>query len=287
MSLSVLASVYQHANQSGRVALYGVGRSARYQRAPESDLINRGLWREISSATLYSSRDAHTTLLLFGFPFGLVNLPDYSGRFVQFTNPGSGSELDINVPAGLNDLTDSMLLVATNRATETRLSYRDLFLDRWKTTIDGKLSGGAKRAGDPVLTWEMFPRAISHLDPNRTYLKVHQKLDIEIDWWPDYEASITYHIFLHLDGGGRLRGFVARWAYWIEGGAKSDDIEDRLAPAVIAGMTDLDGQLSSLLGALPFTFRDLYYLPGRQLSPAGAGTLTGWTTDDVTIVLAS
>jgi hypothetical protein len=184
----------------------------------------------------------------------------------------------------MNDLTDSLLLVKTNRGSETRLSFRDLFLSRWKTTIDSKLSGGAKRSGEPILTWEMFPEGISYLDPQRIYLKVHQELDIEIDWWPDYEASITYHLFLYLSGG-RLRGTVARWAYWIEGGAKADDIEDKLAPAVIAGMDDLNAQLSASLGAIPITFTDLYYLPGRQLSAAPTGTLTGWTTDDVTIVL--
>jgi hypothetical protein len=286
VSISVLASVFEHSNQAGRMALYGVSRTTRYQRATEDGLSDRDLWRRISSARLFSSREADTTLILCGFPVLFYNPPNYTGVFVQFTNARSGSDMNVNVPGSFNDVTDSLLLVATNRGAETRLSFRDLFLERWKTTIDSKLSGGAKRAGDPTLTWEMFPEGISHLDPNRMYLKVHQQLDIEIDWWPDYEASITYHIFLFLNSSGRLRGGVARWAYWIEGGAKADDIEDRLAPAVIAGMDDLNSQLSSTLNALPFTFSDLYYLPGRQLTPAPTGTLTGFTSDDVTIVLA-
>jgi hypothetical protein len=269
------------------MALYGVSRTTRYQRASQAALSDRDLWRRISSARLFSSTDADTTLILFGFPVPFVNFPDYTGSFIQFTNARSGSELNVNVPGSLNDLTDSLLLVATNRGPETRLSFRDLFLSRWRTTIDSKLSGGAKRSGDPTLTWEMFPEGISHLNPERIYLKIHQQLDIEIDWWPDYEASITYHIFLFLNSAGRLRGSVARWAYWIEGGAKADDIEDRLAPAVIAGMDDLNSQLSSTLDVLPFTFTGLYYLPGRQLTPAPTGTLTGMTTDDVTIVLVS
>jgi hypothetical protein len=285
VSISVLASVHQHANQAGRMALYGVSRTTRYQRASELALDDRALWRQISSARLFSSSDADTTLILFAFPVPFLNFPNYTGTFVQYTNARSGSDLNVNVPSALNDLTDSLLLVKTNRGTEIRLSFRDLFLSRWRTTIDSKLSGGAKRDGDPVLTWEMFPEGISFLDPARIYLKVHQPLDIEIDWWPDYEASITYHLLLSLSGSGRLRGQVARWAYWIEGGAKADDIEDRLRPAVIAGMDDLDSQLSTILGGIPTTFTDLYYLPGRQLLPAGTGTLEGSTAEDVTIVL--
>jgi hypothetical protein len=131
---------------------------------------------------------------------------------------------------------------------------------------------GAKRYGDPVLTWEMFPKGISYLDENRMYLKVHQKLDIEINWWPDYEASITYHLFLHLDGAKHLKGYVARWAYWIEGGAKADNIEEKLKPAVISGMNTFNTELSKQLNALsPFTFSDLYYLPGNQTGPVPTG----------------
>jgi hypothetical protein len=39
--------------------------------------------------------------------------------------------------------------------------------------------------------------------------------------------------------------------------------------------------LAALLGRP----RDVYFLPGRQLGGAAAGTLTGSTTDDVTIVV--
>lgn len=132
----------------------------------------------------------------------------------------------------------------------------------------------------------MFPEGISYLDPSRMYLKVHQKLDIELDWWPDYKASITYHLFLYRDGSGHLKGHVARWTYWIEGGAKADDIEDVLKPAVIAGMTEINNQLATQLNALSsVTIADLYYLPGRQLSAAPTGALSGWTLNDVTIVV--
>jgi hypothetical protein len=291
MSLSVLAGVFSGANQAGTARFYGVGNSERYRRGRKADLSAAGLVSAISSVTAYSSSTANTTLLLFGLP-GLpawASLPDFNGKYLQITNAKSGSELDVNLSAhGFDNATTSLLLVATSRKSETRISFRDIFLAKWKTIIDGKLSGGAKRDGDPTLTWEMFPQGVSYLDANRIYLKVHQKLDIEIDWWPDYDASITYHIFLYLDGAKHLKGYVARWAYWIEGGAKADDIEDKLKPAVISGMNTLNTELGKQLSALSaFAFSDLYYLPGKQLSAAGTGVLTGWTMDDVTIVLES
>lgn len=289
MSISVLTGVFSGANETGTARLYGVGTSQRYHRVPRSELSAAGLLAAISSATAYSSKTANTTLLLFGLPGfpAWAILPDFTGRYAQITNAKSGSELDVNLSAlGFNDATTSALVVATSRKNEIRLSFRDLFLAKWKTIIDSQLSGGAKRNGEPVLTWEMFPVGVSYLDSNRMYLKVHQKLDIEIDWWPDYEASITYHIFLYLDGAKKLKGYVARWAYWIEGGAKADDIEGKLKPAVISGMNTLNAELGKQLNSVSgFSFSDLYYLPGKQTSAAATGTKTGWTTDDVTIVM--
>lgn len=217
-------------------------------------------------------------------------MPDYTGSFMQITNRrNSGSVLDVDrfSTYGFNNKPTNMLVVAPNRGTEVRLSFRDLFLERWRDVIDAQLSGGARRDGDPTLTWEMWPSGISYLDPNRCYLKIHQDLDIELHCWPDYKASITYHIYLYLDGSGRLRGYVARWAYWIEGGVKADDIEDQLAPAVISGMSTLNDELATQLAAYDaFSFSDLFYLPGDQITRPPTGVITGQTISDVTIVVA-
>lgn len=292
MSLSVLTGVFTGANQSGTGQLFGVGTTPRYNYVRSSEMLSRGLYRTLSSATVFSSSTADATLILFGpiHPLLSAATPDFSGRFVQITNPrGAGSELDVDLLSdhGFNDAATSVMVVAAQRGSELRLSFRDLFLDPWRTILDSQLSDGARRDGDPVLTWEMWPQGISHLDPNLTYLKIHQPLHIEIDWWPDYKASLTYHIRLFLNGSGRLQGFVARWAYWIEGGLKTGGIEQRLAPAVIAGADTLNQELANRLQALSgFTLRDLYYLPGRQLTRAPRGVRTGLTTDDVTLVVA-
>lgn len=289
MSTAMLSTVFTGANQTGTGRLFGVSSSERYHAVPTTEMIASSIFRNLSSATVFSSTRADATLILCRPLLPTFPMGDYNGFFLQLTNRrNAGSELDVNSFSGqsFNDLTENMLLVAANKDAEVRLSFRDLFLDQWKTILDGQLAGSeAKRDGDPVLTWEMFPVGISHLDSSLTYLKIHQPLDIVLDWWPDYDASITYHLFLFIDGGGRLRGHVARWAYWVEGGIKSGGIADKLEPKVIAGMDTLNAELAKQLDALSFTFSDLYYLPGNQTSRAPTGALTGLTFGDVTIVL--
>jgi hypothetical protein len=287
MSLSVLSSVFSGANQTGSMRLYGVGKNERYRIARRSDLQAAGLSKAISSAEVFASSDAETTLILMGSPFPFIDFPDFSGAFQQFTNPkGASKELDVNLTL-LDNRATSLMLVAARRRTEFRISFRDVFLDKWNSILDAQLGGSpAKRDGNPTLTWQMFPKNISYLDADRIYLKIHQDLDIELDWWPDYEASISYHVFLYVNGDNNLRGYVARWAYWVEGGVKSDDIADELEPKVIEGMGKLNEELSSSLSAFDGVgIDDVYYLPGRQLGGSVPTEQAGFTTDDVTIVV--
>ena len=285
MSVSVISTLYTGANQSGSAQAYSVGHSQRYHRIPTAELVDNGLHRAISSATLYGSSTADNTLVLFR-PF-VSGTRDYNGRYLQIANRRSSEELDLNLaPHDFDNTATCALLIAAARGEEFRLSFRDIFLDNWRDSIDPLLTGGARRDGDPVLTWEMFPQGITHLDPGRIYLKIHQPLDIVIDWWPDYRASLTYHLYMYVDSHNHLRGSVHRWAYWIEGGLKADDIEERLRPAVINGMETMDAQLNERLDLLSaLTVQDVYFLPGRQLTPAATGVTSGTTTDDVTIVI--
>ena len=183
MPISVLSSVYTGNNQSGSGQLLGLGTTHRYNQIASDEMLSMGIHQNLSSATIYSSSSADATLILFAPIISFLPMPDYTGRFMQITNrKNTGTELDINRFAdhGFNNLATSALVVAPYRGFEVRLSFRDLFLERWKTVIDGQLSGGAKRDGDPILTWEMWPTGISYLNSNSMYLKVHQNLDIEI-----------------------------------------------------------------------------------------------------------
>lgn len=285
MPLSMLSTVFTGSNQTGAGRVFGLGKSHVYHAIGRSDMSSSGILNDLSSATVFSSSDCDATLLLFG-PTSSSD-PDYTGTFQQITNrKDAPHELDVNLPSAINDKAASMLLVGANRGIEIRQSFRDLFLARWNSTLDAQLHGSqARRQGNPVLTWEMFPKGISYLDSSRRYLKIHQPLKIVLDWWPDYNANITYHLYLYLDGGKRLRGYVARWAYWVESGIKSGAIAKSLEPKVISGMSTLNSQLNDQFNTITFQFSDLYYLPGRQMSRAPTGMISGTTWDDTTIVL--
>jgi hypothetical protein len=183
MSVSTLALVFEHINKGGQARLFGVPLSARYSKADDVDLNDIGMRDVISSTEVFSSSDAVNNLVLF-------DGGRFDGDFRQITNARLGTSLVSNLPGqGFNDRAGSLLMIASGRGPEFRLSFRDQFLNDWNNTIDAQLGGAASRTGDPTMTWEVFPRNVSYLDPNLTYLKIRQNLNINIDWWPDYSAG--------------------------------------------------------------------------------------------------
>lgn len=284
MSLSFLASGYEHVNKGGLQRLFGVGQSARYNHINEALLGQVSFDAILSSIQVNASASATSNAILFSNNFlGIFNVGNFAGDFRQIVAERNGAANFVNMTdSGFNDRTRSLLLVNTARGAEFRVSFRDQFLDTWNETLDAQLGSDASRQGDPLMTWAAFPENISYLSANQIYLQITQSLNINIDWWPDYDASITYHLFLYLDGSRKLQGYCARWSAWVEGGVKSGDIFDELWPKVVDGVTKVNEKLKGAFESLP-AFKDFYYLPGRQTSPiSGVGSGTSW--DDVTLV---
>ncbi|MHA1948505.1 MAG: hypothetical protein ACW987_01445 [Candidatus Thorarchaeota archaeon] len=233
----MLCAVCVDANLRGHGVFYGLGHDDRYYHENSVQLQGRMINRNLSSSVVYESHSTDATLILFDnrlVSFLTIPFGDYNGSFLQITNPmNSGSEFNLNrfSDYGFNDVAASLMEV--NTRSMFRYSFRDLFLQDWRTSIDDELGGRASRTGDPIMTWEMWPQNISFLDANQRYLKISQKIRIDVNNWWDYDASITYHLRLFLDGSGRLRGRCVRWAYWVESGMKSGQIAERLEPLVI------------------------------------------------------
>jgi hypothetical protein len=280
MSLFALATLFNGPNQTGSSRLLGLGSSDRYRPDVASDLQAAGLYNSVASGELICNQ-ADLNLVLF-------QNDDFSGNFFQLSegrDTGDASYWHTGPAA-------SALLIASNRrnTTETRLSYADLFRSDWDTFLDAKLAGTqVSREGEPLLTWRMFPTNDQWLDAGQTYLRIHQPLHISIDWWPDYSASLDYHMVLFVDGNQHLRCWVADWECWVEGGAKNGRIHSDLDPKVAAGASDLQDHVNARLKQLDGlgAVKDVFYLPGRQLAPIGTGTVGGNTNDDVTIVIVS
>lgn len=288
MSLSFIATGYEHTNKGGLSRLFGVNQSGRYNHIDESLLGQLSFDAILSSIEVSSSSTATANAILFSNrapgPFDIgISVGDFAGDFRQVVAPKNGAPRFANMTDfGFNDRTRSILLVNTNRRLEFRVSFRDQFLDTWNNTLDDQLGSSASRTGDPLMTWAAFPKGISYLSSDQIYLQISQGLNINIDWWPDYDASITYHLYLYLDGAKKLQGYCQRWSAWVESGIKSGGIMDQLWPKVVAGVTTLNNSLTQAFQSLP-AFNDFYYLPGRQVSPV-AGVASGTTWDDVTLV---
>jgi hypothetical protein len=285
VSTAFLSVGYEHINRGGASRLFGVGQSSRYNTIRESQLGQLSFDGIMSSIDVYASPNSVANVLLFanGLSGWWFSLGDFAGDFVNVGAAKGGSTHFENLTDhGFNDRTHSLLVVNTAKGPEFRVSFRDQFLDSWNTTLDAQLGSSASRKGDPLMTWAAFPENVSYLDPGQIYLEISQQLNINIDWWPDYDASITYHLFLYLDGAGKLHGYAQRWSAWVESGVKSGEIMDQLWPKVESGVATLNARLAQRFASLP-NFKSFYYLPGRQLAPA-TGVETGTTWDDVTLV---
>ena len=281
MSLYALATLFSGPNQTGSSRLLGLGSSDRYRSDVAADLQAAGLYNSVASGELICHQ-ADLNLTLF-------QNEDFTGDFFQLSEGRDSGDVGFwhTGPAA------SALLTTSNarNTRETRLSYADLFRNDWEAFLDAKLAGTqVSREGDPLLTWRMFPTDDQWLDSSQVYLRVHQPLHISIDWWPDYSASMDYHMVLFVDAGQHLRCWVADWECWVESGAKRGRIHSDLDPQVAAGIPDLQDHVNARLQQLDAlgSIRDVYYLPGRQLAPIGTGAGFGGNTgDDVTIVIVS
>lgn len=291
MPTTAVAGVFTGNDQSGTSRFTGVPASDRVRRMSGGVMWGLGLYDKLSSARVFPSGATDATLILFdGKLFGTVNLGDFDGSFLQATNrAGSGQVLDVDQLSnfGFNNKARSQMLVAARRnAGEVRLSARNVLLSTWNAKLADFLAGtSAQQNGGPIITWDMFPANEPFLSSNRQYLKIHQRLKIVLSGWPDYDASVTYWIFLFINGNGNIRGSVDRGSVWVEGGIKSGAILDELLPKAKAALDVIQTEIDNMLGQISQTFSEVYLLPGNQVDRAKTGVMTGSTWDDTTIVI--
>lgn len=277
MALLISSALFYGDNATGNMYSTVVDHNERYERISADLLKQRGLYAHVESVSVYAHQyDANLVLL---------QNDNYSGPFAQVSVDGSAKQQFIIDTFGH---IGSALLIVSQKKGELRLSLKDTLLTKWTQYLDQKLAGSAaSRQGNPILTWEMFPANVSHLDPNLTYFKVHQPLHININNWPDYSASLTYHIYLYVNGNSKLRASGVRWAQWVENGTKEGKIRDKLRPQVKAGLGEFESILNSQLQAFDGfgNITDVFYLPGNQVTPLGTENITGHTDNDITIVI--
>ncbi|TDD76174.1 hypothetical protein [Actinomadura rubrisoli] len=282
MTVSATGVFYKEPNQAGESMYIYLTENDRYTHENGKNLQDDGFYGQINSARLFSSSVRDTSLTFFWED-------QFNGPFVQLTRPKGSVQGDIWVTGAVH----SYLLTGTANggAKEVRLSYRDLFFQDWIAMIDQMKGDSIRRDFDPILTWEMFPAdpRYTALDPNLTYLKVHQDLMALVPWpYTDYHIWMEYWIYLYPTGNG-IRCTVPQYGWYVDGGALHDNVRDRFVWRVRDGAATLRDRVNAKLaqfdGMAPGGIHDIYYLPGKQPQPP-TDTVRGHTHDDVTVVVA-
>lgn len=270
------ARLFEHNNFAGRNLLLDNPGHQRYLLAT-FDFLNGLSFNDIvSSLQLRSSTPSiQSTCILF-------QDARFSGALKSFAYT---SDRDISALPDFNDLTSSVLLMDHDpSAKKTVLAIRSLAGSRLNDAIDGELQGNsdASRSGDVIVRFTIDLFEVSLFGVDLMLLEVPVRVHTP---WPfsDYSAKIRYWIKLFINGSHQVRGFVAAWGYWIEGGILTGSIEGRLRPKVEAKIGSVETKVNNMLTELNFhQWTDVYLMPGHASVTAD---YSGNVDDDCTIVL--
>lgn len=271
-----MASVrlFEHVDFAGRNVLVDNPGHQRYLLATDGFL--KGLhFNDVTSSLQMRSATTSipSTVLLFQHK-------RFSGRLKAFAYNGNR---DVGSLPDFNDLTSSVLLMDHDpNPNTTLLPIRELAGGRLNDAIDTNLADvhHASRSGDVLVkfTIDLFEVSLFGVDLMLVEIpvKIHTSLSA-------YKAKIRYWIKLFIDGSHRVRGYVAAWGYWIEGGLLTGSIEHQLRPQVESNIGNLETQLNAMLVELDFhQWTDVYLMPGRASVTAD---YNGRLDDDCTVVL--
>jgi hypothetical protein len=274
---NIWATLFEHPNFNGRAILFNEWPDIVYKAIPELD--SAGFNDCISSLQVQTS--AYET----GGYVVLFENNGYFGRYSRF-------EADPGVTVGspyvggfINDRTSSVLLIRRfiNELTPTPLGSL-VSTDTIKDLV--KSRQGITPRGQPVITWDLFPRgpsggSDSHPnEPDKAYVYIKIPISVDVPNWFDYDAEIRYWIYLYVDQAGVLQGYVDYYGAWVEGGIFTGRVLAGVMADIPNTLSDVSGQLAPALAlsnaAGPYS--RVYLLPGRN-------DQQGDTNDDVTVVL--
>jgi hypothetical protein len=286
---SIFSNLYEHSDFRGRSMFAYLGPDSIYQSVQKSYLQQIDLHDKISSLTLDASAgEFRGDVILFQDDrfFGR-----FTGVRTTLNNPTQQVSASY-VGDYINDRTSSLMLVRRYDDEDSRALG-----DPISKALIGNIIGGTKGIrelrGDPVFTWDMWPTGgDSHPnDPEKRFIQIKIPVVIDVPHWFDYDAEIRLWFYLYISAG-YLRGYLAYYGAWVEGGIKSQEILDKLMAAIPDNFGEIDTTLNTLLSSIngssripmlgPFTA--VYLLPGDQSLFSGQA-MEGNVADNVTIVL--
>jgi hypothetical protein len=122
-------------------------------------------------------------------------------------------------------------------------------------------------------------------DPSRRFIMLGIPIHVNAskhpeDRWINYYAEIRYWIYLWVDAEGDLQGNVEYSGVWVENGIRRNKVREKIEEYLPTTQAEVNGLVESVLFVLNLNgpFRRQYFLPGTAAD-------TGYTTDDLTLVL--
>jgi hypothetical protein len=222
----------------------------------------------------------------------------YFGRFASIrTNVNDPTQAVPVTYIGdtMNDRTSSVLLVRRFE-NESMQALGNPISQALIANIIEDVKKIEKLRGDPVFTWDMWPTGGDEHpnDPDKRFIQIKIPVEIDVNNWFNYNAEIWLWFYLYigdtglyLGDGGALKGYLAHYGAWVEGGLISDSVLDGIMDALPDKFGEIDSLLNTQLSAVnanaPFT--GVHLLPGDQTLFDTQPYLEGHVEDNVTVVL--
>ena len=222
--MTICTRLYEHVDYRGRstfASLPSTPAPNTYLQISKSWLNSASLHDGISSLQLGASGWEH------GGHLALFQHPGYKGRYARWVATPGATLRRPNVWAeAFNDITSSALLIRTYAEEMPPMALGELGSPTLRDQIASEVAStpNVSLRGNPIITWDMWPS----FSPSRKYVYIRIPIEVDVPHWFDYDAEIRLWIYLYVDAGGKVRGYVNWYGAWAEGGTLTDKILDRL-----------------------------------------------------------
>jgi len=263
--MSIVATLWENANFDGfaLTSNTGWGRYYWYKYGAHNDF--------------FSSMRAWANDGSRGNAYAFDNI-DFTGRFAALNVGGRYSSAWWSYFGDdFNDVVSSSLVVRREpQNKEIEVALRSLVTAQFTSLFDQKAAGTPiSRTADPKVYMNYHPS----FAPNNYFATIHQDLNVSIPYWPDYSASVEYHVQFNISNGS-VQGWVAWVSVWVESGLISGTVFNNIQPPLFNAYSDITAAISSAMALFSDSNADVYLLPGARPDMNQAG-FKGNYDDDV------
>lgn len=273
--MSIWTRLYEHTDYRGRstfASLPGTSPVSTYLQISKSWLSAVNLHDRVSSFELGASAAEQSGRLI------LFEHENYRGRYAMWSvGPGAVLRRPNLTAQSFNDKTSSALVVRGFTTEMGPIALGDLGTPTLRQQIAATVTATPNLSprGSAIITWDMWPS----FSPSRKYVYIRIPVVVDVPHWFDYDAEIRLWVYLYVDSGHKVRGYLNWYGAWVEGGILTGKILDRLMSEIPAAAGQINAMISEALEMVNiFDFVGLYYLPGTAAP-------TGRVDDDVSLVL--